>query len=225
MRQGEDASCVFGCTHQRCSEAGVSVQAACSWEHWTLFLRTRVQLGRGKTMCKKVFSHLGLCCAYQHDTGATETLPASDTAAPTYHHAVFCNTPPQAIYSNTDIPDRAIHITAHYCMTQTGSVCVAAANQTHTNTQPHTVWHHQTSHVHQRGRSITAGERASLCNDDAYQCLSCKPCYWFSSLQSIVFTIYHAWKSAVMCLHRIQYPLLLMNTDKQLNLCIFFYLT
>lgn len=96
----------------------------------------------------------------------------------------------------------------------------------HAHTHNH-IWHHHTSQalltaaVNLRGRSITAGERASLCNDDAYQCLSCKPCYWFSSVQPIVSTIFNAWKSAVMCLHRIQYPPLLMNTDKQLNLCIF----
>lgn len=101
-------------------------------------------------------------------------------------------------------------------------------NQTHTHTH-HCIWHHQTSQVlltaavNLRGWSIAAGERALLCNDDAYQCLSCKPCYWFSSVQPIVSTVLHAWKSAVMCLHRIQYPPLLMNTDKQLNLCIFYF--
>lgn len=158
---------------------------------------------------------------YQHNTGTRETLPALDTTAPTYHHAVFCNIPPQVIYPSTDITDRPIHIPAHYCMTQTDSVCFAATNQTHLYSH---IWHHQTSHVNLRGRSIIAGERASLCNDDAYQCLSCKPRYWFSSAQPIRSTIYHAWKSAVMCLHRIQYPLLLMNSDKQLNLCILFWL-
>lgn len=130
------------------------------------------------------------------------------------------------IYSNTDTTDRAIHVPAHYCMTQTGSVCFAATNQTCTHNH---IWHHLTSRallsaaVNLGVRSITAGERASLCNDDAYQCLSCKPCYWFSSVQPIVSTIFPASKSAVMCLHRIQYPPLLMNTDKQLNLCIFIF--
>lgn len=43
-----------------------------------------------------------------------------DTSAPTYHRAVFRNPPPRVIYLNTDTTDRALHIPAYYCVTQTG---------------------------------------------------------------------------------------------------------
>lgn len=43
-----------------------------------------------------------------------------DAAAPTYRHAVFCNPPPQVIYSNTDSADSGARVPPHYAVTQTG---------------------------------------------------------------------------------------------------------
>lgn len=169
--------------------------------------RTCVLVRRGRvrwrlSVYRKWFSHLGLCLLisktqeqqrlYQHRTRQLQRIAM-----------LFCNSPPPVIYLNMDITDRTVQIPAHYCTTQTDSVCFAATNQTHihlpaeTHTYIHlcAVWHHQKSLVNLRGRSITAGERALLCNDDAYQCLSCKPCYWLSSVQPIVLpTNYRAQK-------------------------------
>lgn len=69
-------------------------------------------------MYRKFFSHRELSVLIS--TTQEQQRQRLDTAAPTYRHAVFRNPPPQVIYSNTDTTDRAIHVPAHYRMTQTG---------------------------------------------------------------------------------------------------------
>lgn len=101
-----------------------------------------------------------------------------DAAAPTYRHAVFCNPLPQVIYSNTDSADSGAHVPPHYAVTQTGlfalplqirCTCMTSAGGGGVGGGVA----RRSSCGAERG-SITAGEGAALCNDDAYQCPGCK---------------------------------------------------
>lgn len=97
-----------------------------------------------------------------------------DTAAPTYRHAVFSNPLPQVIYSNTDSADSGAHVPPHYAVTQTGLFALPLQIRRTCMTSPGDGGGVARRSCEAEGGSITAGERAWLCNDDAYQCPGCK---------------------------------------------------